>query len=125
MLVLAVVLAGLSFWQSSHWASPVDLWENALAVAPNVPRPWINLASLAMDRRDDAEGERLLTAAMDAMPSRSKAEQDWTIDLVWANLALIRLRQGRLAEASALVNHAPYESARWQVCKAVKAICAA
>ncbi len=123
MLVLAVVLAALSYGQSARWASEDALWENAESVAPNVPRPIVNLAHLAMDHGNDKEGERLLEIARAKNQIRSRSEQAWTVDLVNANLALIRLRQHRFAEAKILVNGAPYESARWQVCHAVQALC--
>ena len=120
---LALLLAVLSYRQAGQWESEPVLWSNAADVAPAVPRPLVNLAHIAMDQRNDKDGERLLAVADAQRPTRPAAEQAWTVDLVNANLALIRLRQHRLAEARILVNGAPYESARWQVCHAVKAIC--
>ena len=121
MLGIAVILGAMSYGQVGRWASESSLWSKAALVTPQVPRPIVNLAHLAMDRGDDREGERLLNIA--GMMHRPISEQVWTLDLVNANLALIRMRQHRFAEAKILVNGAPYESARWQVCHAVKAIC--
>ncbi len=114
-----MVLAVLSAAQSFAWESPSALWLQARDIAPHVPRPWINLASHAMDQREDAIGEDALREAIVRASNRPASEQTWTMDLANANLALIRRRQGRLADAQALVRNAPYESARWQVCQVI------
>lgn len=125
------MLAGRSFAQSAVWLSEDALWRNAHTVAPGMPDPWIHGAMAVLDAPGDprdghrlADAEHLLTHARAAIGRQPPAEQRWAHDALAATEAVIRMRQGRLLEASRLMQGGMAASARGQLCAHFRAVCA-
>lgn len=130
MATLACGLAWLSFTASATWTSPVGVWMQAQRVAPGRPDPWIHGALALLDAPGDLRDARLTTAetwlhhAARAVPRQTAAEQRWAQDAMAAGLALVRMRQGRLIEASQAMQGGVRYSARWVVCQQAPSVCA-
>lgn len=87
------------------WASPRTLWIEAVRVAPEKPRPWINLG-----REYALDGDDLLAiwAYQEArrlarLPGRSRHEQVYGIGYAGANLALVHWDRGEHDQALTVI----------------------
>lgn len=123
MVGLACGLAPLTSRQLPVWQSQDALWAQAARVSPEAPRPLVNLAIGRMAVGEYEAATRFLDAAERLADDRPARDRDITRDLVAANRAVMRIREGRLQEARALVAGAPALSARWVVCQRAPGIC--
>lgn len=128
---LALWLALLSFTQSAVWRSEVAVWQQAQAVAPTLPDPWIHGAQAVLDApgdlRDPARwsvAEGWLDRAESTVPAQGPTERAWARDAIDATRAVIRMRQGRLVDAAILMASGPPASARGVLCAHFRGICA-
>ncbi len=121
--LLACVLAALTFRQVWVWQSDDTLWWHAAQVTPSAPRPWVNLAVLAIRQGDEDGAEALLDRATVLSSFQGDFDRAWTLDLVSATRATLRISQGRLTEARTLLEGAPPLSARAAVCQRMPAVC--
>ena len=118
-----LVLLGLAFLTSYRVAvfqSNLTVWTDAASRAPDKPRPAINLAAALIQQQELGSAELWLEHAADLSLRRSGFESYRAYDLAQANLAVIRLRQGRRAEAAVLVAQegpASARSARLDICQ--------
>ena len=96
---VAATLLVMTVRRSALYADPEALWRDAIAKQPENPRAYDNLAAVIYkkDHRRTAEAETWWgrAIAMDStyMPS-------------WSNLAQVRLDEGRIDDARALLEHA-------------------
>jgi len=123
---LAVTLALLTAWQTAPFRSETALWTQASRIAPTSPWPWVNLADERTRARDLVTAERYLDRARQAARTHpTRVVPLWGADdVIAAQLAVIRMQQGRLHEAAALMAGAPLVSARGELCSRYPAICA-
>ena len=126
--LLAIVLAALSWLQTAPWSSEAAVWTQASQIAPGSPWPWVNMAYLRTMARDPAGAEAFLqraTMAARTQPARIRDARLWgATDVIAAQLALVRMQQGRLSEASTLMQSPYVDSARGELCQRYPAICA-
>ncbi len=85
--------------RSALYANPEALWRDALAKSPENPRAYDNLAAAIY------ENDRARAGEADSLWNRAIAI-DSTYMQSWTNLAQIRVDQGRVADARALLEHA-------------------
>ncbi len=124
-LACLIGCAWQTWQQSDTWSSSLALWSNAMHVAPKEPLPIINLAGQLMNVRAYAPAEPLLVMAYSLSQQRSAAERLKSDDLIWANMGIIRLRQGRILEArNYLAGGTDPTSARSLVCQQFHGLCA-
>lgn len=118
---VALVLLGLAWLTSGQverWQTDERLWTAAAQIAPHAPRPLVNLAVQKIVQGDLEGAERLLgRASALADHQRRLDDRDWSHDVIDANLAVIRIRQGRLGEALQLAQPGPPWSTRWLLCR--------
>jgi len=125
-----VTLAALSWHSSAAFTSERALWAQAQRVAPTLPDPWIHGAMAVLNAGDPREAgrwreaEQLLDRARSVVSSQSFTEQQWARDAIKATTAVIRMRQGRLLEASALMQDAKPDTARGRLCAHFRSVCA-
>lgn len=125
LVILLIGCAWQTHYQSDLWSSSFAVWANAAHVAPQAPLPMINLAGTLMNAQAYAPAEPLLVMAYRLSQQRSEAERLKWDDLIWANMGIIRLRQGRVGEAHAyLLGGIDPTSARWLVCHQFQGLCA-
>lgn len=95
-------LALLSARQVAVWDTDAHLWAHAHAVEPLAPRPLVNLALVQMHGGDLFAAESLLHAAQTAATAQAPADRAWSEDVILANLASLKLRQGDRDGAQAI-----------------------
>lgn len=115
--LLAVCLAVLTSQRAWIWRSDESLWADAYLTAPQATRPLLYMAGVRMAQRQFDVAERMLTRAAQLAPLRHATERAQNVDNILANLAVIRVQQGRLTEAVAYVQHAPIGSSRHEICQ--------
>lgn len=116
---LALALALLTSRRVSEWQTDHSIWLAAEKSAPMKPRPLVNLAADAIASGDLVSAEYWLAHAKATLGDRPSREVPYASDLIAANLALVRIGQGRKEEADQLMeilDNDPVHSARLQVC---------
>jgi protein O-mannosyl-transferase len=95
---VAALLLVVTVRRSELYANPEALWRDALAKQPENARAYDNLAAVIYkkDRGRVGEADSLWTRAM---------ALDSTYMPAWSNLAQVRVDQGRVADARALLEH--------------------
>jgi hypothetical protein len=122
-LILAGGLACLTFLGTGTWRSPEAVWTQAASIAPQAPRPWMNLAGVHL-QHGDLQGALWLLEDADALSrDQPPMERAWAEDWIAATRAVIYLRQGRLLAARDLIAHAPPFSAREEICQQFLTVC--
>ncbi len=96
---VAALLFVVTVRRSALYANPEALWRDALAKQPENPRAYDNLAAViyAKDRKRTAEAELLWGRAIALDSAYMPA---------FSNLAQVRVDEGRVSEARALLEHA-------------------
>jgi ATP/maltotriose-dependent transcriptional regulator MalT len=121
---LALGLAWLTYRQTDVWGSDGALWTSAHAAASQMPRPWIALARVAWRDGDLATAETRLARARATVARQDPLERAWALDQITAITVGIRLQQGRVREAGALMRGSTPSYETWVLCQHYAAICA-
>lgn len=124
-------LAWRSAVVSTRWQSELAVWEAAQLAAPTLPDPWVHGAMALLDVPGDPRdpirldtAEQWLTRATKQIWRQPTPEQAWARDAIAATTAVIRMRQGRLREAAALMSGAMVQTARGELCRHFASVCA-
>lgn len=123
MGALAVGLTLLTFFQTTVWSSEQALWTAARAVTPEAPRPWINLAVVAIRAGQLDEASDLLDQATCRARYGDRSDQRWAHEQIAATQAVIALRRGDWPEVQRLIGGMPRFSAPGDLCRANPAVC--
>ena len=107
-VVVAAVLGMLLLSTAGRlcvWRDARRVWAEAVRLAPDKPRPWVNLGRVYQLRGHDALAIDAYETAMrlSLQPSRGPDERVIGRSMAEANLALIRFTSGDRADAEALV----------------------
>ena len=116
-VLLAGLLASATWAHLAPWTSTQSLWQHVAEQAPTKPMAFIQLAGVKMDRHDYPHAEPLLFHALDVSARRPDKERLSALDLILANLAIMRFNQGRWLEARNLLKERPAVSARADLCR--------
>lgn len=106
MVWVAVALTA-TWTRAQAWTNERTLWIDAVAQAPDKPRPMVNLAKqYAVDGALDLAATYYTRALnMAGEPGRSRDEQVYGVGFAAANLAILRCQAGDLRGAYAIVEH--------------------
>lgn len=102
---LALLASLTGYHNATVWTSERSLWAHAVTVAPEHPRPWINLgqqAYLAGDS-DAARSAWTEAARVSQLPNRSPYEQAYGLAAAQTNLAFLLAHDGQSEQALTLV----------------------
>ena len=105
LLAVGVLWGALSAQRARRWTDEAALWREATVRAPTKPRPWINLGKQAHLAGDTVAAERAYWIAwgVACRPDRVLGECRIGRVLAETNLAILRMDQGRPADAEQLI----------------------
>ena len=100
---LVLLWAGWSWQRNAVWAEPERFWQQAVALAPNKPRPWLQLG-LTQERMGQMSAAlRSYDRAVElyAAPSDERETRRTNVAAAYGARGLLLKRMGRLQEARA------------------------
>ncbi len=103
-IALVLGLALLTSFRAHVFHTNLTLWTDATAKAPDKPRPAMNLAAALINAGELQSAEVVLARARELAERRSGWEHDHGIDLAIANLAVVKVKEGKRDEALVLMH---------------------